>query len=558
MPASQAVVYAVSVPSTNRPAVPDAKPVDRRRPLRVQLVGIAGTSRDILLSIFSLKSSLLADPEVAASAVIEVCHYRYVLPADLEEGCRRIAADVLRFAPDLLGFSTYTWNFDAVVGTAARVRKASPDVAVVFGGPEIAPSDVAAGRFDELPVDFLVCGEGEIPLARLVRQLARDERDAVGEIPRLARRSEGRFATSKLGDATDGLVLDLSALPSPYLTGAVPDSLLSASGAQANIETQRGCNFRCAYCMYHANFPSIRYRNADTVLDEIEYVYRRGATDFRITDANFFSRKDYAARILSGLRAREIRMSFFVEVIPSYIDDRIAELMKAYLDDAPGNRILVGVGLQTINVESLRAIRRNLPLEHFDRAFRLLSEAGVIIKTDLILGLPHESQRSYLDLMEYIGEKMRSGFNYLSLALLRVLPGSELERLAASVGLTIDASNSEHFVYETPTMPRPALVECLRVSAVAYRVFHTLDLPSRIALRKRYYEVRDGSGVLHRVLLSGLADYLSRKLEGTASDWNDPDFRRAEHYWTFDVHREVSDDDLLRELDRIEAEGPVS
>ena len=50
-------------------------------------------------------------------------------------------------------------------------------------------------------------------------------------------------------------------MPSPYLTGEISTELLQRKNVQVNIETQRGCNLRCSYCLYHADFPKIRYRD---------------------------------------------------------------------------------------------------------------------------------------------------------------------------------------------------------------------------------------------------------------------------------------------------------
>ena len=75
--------------------------------LRVQLVGIAGTSRDILLSIFTLKSFNLSDKTLEQSVVLEASHYKYILPSRLDESCQNIASDIAKFRPNIIGFSTY-------------------------------------------------------------------------------------------------------------------------------------------------------------------------------------------------------------------------------------------------------------------------------------------------------------------------------------------------------------------------------------------------------------------------------------------------------------------
>ena len=518
--------------------------------LRVQLVGIAGTSRDVLLSIFVLKSFVLSDHELAGSVSIETSHHKSFHPSKLDEACADIMTDVTRFNPDVVGFSTYTWNYAAVIHISAHIKKKNPGIKIILGGPEIAASDVIKGKFDDLPIDYIICGEGEMPFLRFLRCMAGGDEAGLGKISRVARRVNGRFVHKDIEKSAIDMLPDLSGLPSAYLTGAVPASMLEL-GFQANIETQRGCNFRCAYCLYHSNFPSIRYRNVTDVVEELDYVYRHGCKGFRITDANFLSKRDFAAEILSELIRRNIRMSFFFEVIPSFVDQRIADLMRQYRELAPENRILVGIGLQTINVDSLKAIRRKLPLGHFTRAFTLLANAGVVIKTDIILGLPYETRTTYLELLEYTADKMRNGYNYLSLSLLRVLPGSELASIADAAGLVTDPADTEHFVYETPTMPRRDLVDCLRMSGVSIRLFHTLDNEGRIVLRDKYFEVKDKRNVSHAAMIRHFVGFFEELLAGTDSNFVKEDFPAAEDYWYFDMHKEISNDVLIRELDRL-------
>jgi radical SAM superfamily enzyme YgiQ (UPF0313 family) len=522
--------------------------------LRVQLIGIAGTSRDILLSIFALKSFVLGDETLSESLTLETNHYGYILPSKTEENSQHIANDIAQFQPHLIGFSTYVWNYDIVIRTAELAKKANPFANVVLGGPEIAASDIIEGKFDTLPVDYIICGEGEMPFYRLLQYLSRGDDNSLKEISRLAHRVDGKFNYKDIDNPESDMLPDLSRVPSPYLSGVVPASLLS-SGFQANIETQRGCNFRCAYCLYHANFPSIRYRKPEDIIDEIEFIYRCGIRDIRITDANFLSNSNYAVELLTELIRRNIRISFFFEVIPSFVDERIASLMKEYQELSPDNHILIGIGLQTINMESLRAIRRTLPIEHFNRAFALCSNAKVVIKTDIILGLPHETKKTYLDLMEYIADKMRNGYNYLSLAVLRILPGSELYHIAMDAGLEIDTNDCEHFVYQTPTMNRRDLVECMKISGIVSKFFHTLDIQSRISVRDKYFEVKDRLGVSHVLMFRHFVNFYDKFLAGTDSDYVKEDFPHAEHYWYFDMNKEVADEIIAAELNRLLENG---
>jgi len=529
--------------------------------MRILLLGLSGTSRDILLAPFSLKSHLLADPRLSERIEVGVAHYKYLIPdaivtdaavpvdRKLTEGCRLIIEDILAFEPDLLGISLYTWNAEAVFHILGKLgARGGGAFEICLGGPELSPGNVLGEPYDSLPVDYAVIGEGEEPFADLVLALLERDRGKIAAIPRLAWRDQGHLRGNQLDCHALSLVQDLSELPSAYLTGAIPETLLSTPGIQANLETQRGCNFRCAYCLYHAQFDTIRYRRAALVVEEVRFIAEHGVKHLRITDANFLSDRRRAREILGSCVSGEFRMNLFFEVIPSFIDLGVAEVIKAFIDLDPGNKVMVGIGLQSLNPKSLKAIHRFIARRSFDDAFGLLSWAGATIKTDVILGLPHETRASWLQCLNYLCTLMHYGENNLTLAVLRILPGTDLETVAAEYGLAFDMEDPEHFVQETPTLPRGEMVECMRLNTVAHRLFCPEDRAARTRLRCAYFEVQEGLGEDHIAILTFLAEAFLGHLEGTRSDFVHPDFPNAEHYWFFDVFKEIPDEFLLARL----------
>ena len=525
--------------------------------MRILITGISGTSRDLLLSIYTLKSYLLADPTISKACQIETLQSSYLIPSSVlpttmlsedrgfDRGCENIIAAIIDYNPDLIAFSIYTWSADAIFYIIKQLRLKNINKPVVIGGPEISAGDVLSGKYDPMGVDYIVCGEGEEPLRRLVRGLLDSDEDFLANTPRLAIKAGSSFMGLELGESRTSTLADLDESPSPFLTNAIPPRLLLDPMVQVNIETQRGCNFRCAYCLYHAQFPSIRYHSVPRVLEEVRYLATWGVKSIRITDANFPSNKVRAKEIIKGLVAGKISMRLFFEAIPSFIDKEFAALLGDYMALHPSNQVLIGIGLQSIFQPALKAINRVIPVSAFNSAFSLLQQTGVIIKTDVILGLPKETKQSWHDLLEYISEKMRSGRNHLTIAVLRVLPGTSLESIAQTENLTVESSDFEHFVYETPTMPRADFIECLYLSTVVYRLFYTEDQGSMTAVRDAYFKLKDAHFATHVTLFKYFVQEFSNHLSTTTSDFATPDFLNAEHYWSFNVFREISDDYLF-------------
>lgn len=86
--------------------------------------------------------------------------------------------------------------------------------------------------------------------------------------------------------------------------------------------------------------------------------------------------------------------------------------------------IFVELGLQTINEDTARYIRRGYTLEVYDKAIADLHKIGINVVTHIILGLPGESKNDMLKSVEYAC-KVTDG---IKLQLLHILNGTDLAK----------------------------------------------------------------------------------------------------------------------------------
>ncbi len=86
--------------------------------------------------------------------------------------------------------------------------------------------------------------------------------------------------------------------------------------------------------------------------------------------------------------------------------------------------IFVELGLQTINEDTARYIRRGYTLEVYDKAVADLHKIGINVVTHIILGLPNESKEDMLKSVEYAC-KVTDG---IKLQLLHILKGTDLAK----------------------------------------------------------------------------------------------------------------------------------
>lgn len=527
------------------------------------LVGIAGSHNAFSLSLYNLKAYAFTDPEIRRRWELEVLQYPYLNVLHRAEKVPAIAEEIVARKPELVAFSCYMWNVEVFRDLAARLRQRLPETEIVWGGPEIATDYLLEGKYEDFEADFCVSGEGEQTFLELLRNRT-EGAPALTEIAGLAHRPGGRgpFTVNEKRKPFGSLL----EIPSPFLAGVVDEAVLLRKNVQANIETQRGCSLRCSYCIYHKDMDRISYSEVDRVIDEVAYVVNKGVRDVRFVDANFSSSLDHAKAVMRGLIARRFEMKLMFELIPGFIDEELAALFGEFNSLYDWNEVTLGVGVQTINLDVLRKVRRAIKLEKFEQTFDLLQKYGIYAKIDLIIGLPDEDMASIERTLEYMLERLRgSRAHLLCCHLMRGLPGTELLDMARKSGMVFSSKYEPHELVESPILPRAHLLKCLRRTAVIFRLTNHRGWASKefisgrhseeTSIRDAFFAAKDRLGVSNLALVDLIAEALTEHLAERGSWFAQPDFPYAETWWWEFSGREVRNDWLLDFLGSLTADS---
>ncbi|NNJ10436.1 radical SAM protein [Chloroflexales bacterium ZM16-3] len=336
-----------------------------------------------------------------------------ILPRTVADhaGDAALVAAIVDRAPDLLGFSLYTWNSERSLELARRVKQRLPGLIVVVGGPEVQADN--AWVLDHPAVDVAVIGEGEQIFAELLLQIA-DCRLQIG--------SNLQSTIYNLQSA-----IDLSAIPSPYLAGHLK---LSPDGMQM-VEVSRWCPYACSFCLYGRNMgPRLGSRSfsLERVLAEIAWGKARGVRQIHFVEANLNLLPIFwpLMRALAKTNA-DRQITFYAELRGEHLS---AEAVAAL--DAANVRV-VEVGLQTANPAALRASYRKTDLAKWAAGTRRLYAANIEVLLDVILGLPEDDAPGVAETLAFIE---RESLGPYDIFVLQVLPGTALRREAALHGLT--------------------------------------------------------------------------------------------------------------------------
>lgn len=529
---------------------------------RCVLVGVAGSNNAFSLSLYNLKAFALADADIRDTWQVEVLQHPLIAETTQTAKIESLTERIVAAKPDAVGISAYMWNVPVFRIVTSALRQRLPDATLIWGGPEIATDHILEGHFDDLEADFLIAGEGELTFRELLRHLGAGTPER-STIDGLAWRDADR---KLVVNAKRQPFASLLEIPSPFLTGVVDDEVLTRPKVEANIETQRGCNLRCSYCIYHKDMSKISYSSVDRTLDEIRFVINKGVKRIRFVDANFTSDLDHAKAIMRGLIRERFETRLMFELIPGFIDQELAALLGEFNALYPWNDVTCGVGVQTINEEVLKRIRRRIVKEKFETTFDLLQQHDVFTKIDLIIGMPGEDIGSIETTLEYMLEQLRGGQRHLLCChVMRGLPGTELLEIARDFDMVFSSRNEPHELIESPTLPRADMLKCLRRTAIIFRLTNHQGWADRefisgrqsddLTVRDEFFRTRDALGVSNLDVVDRLIDQLTPGLEQRGSAFAQPDFPAAETWWWNYSALEIRNEDVIGALRDLRGDG---
>jgi radical SAM superfamily enzyme YgiQ (UPF0313 family) len=294
---------------------------------------------------------------------------------------------LLKFEPDLVGFSIYVWSTPCLVAVARRLKQARPQTTIIFGGPSARTAlfDLPPYAPAQAYLDAVVSSEGEAVFREIAR-LPELNRAALRAVPGLHLPSSGPW----LQTAARSPTADLDAIASPFQLGLMPQ------GSVAYLETYRGCPLSCRFCEWGASESTRAVFSPDYIAREFDAFRRQGAPSVFLLDAGL----NLNTRGFRNLAEAESRTGFlksadlWAEIYPTQIRkehlDFLARVGTSYL----------GVGLQSLDPEVLKLHDRPFDRARFEASMRdLVTVARPELQ--IIFGLPGDTPEGFRRTLDY-------------------------------------------------------------------------------------------------------------------------------------------------------------
>ncbi len=386
--------------------------------MRVLLIAVNAKYIHSNPAVYSLRAyaqAALGDqPEVG----IEIAEYT------INQNTENILADIYRHRPDIAAFSCYIWNWNTIQELLPELPKLLPDTKLWLGGPEVSfHAEKILAQYTQLT--GIMVGEGEETFTQLVR-FYHAPKGQLQDIPGLVL-PQGRTQPREL--------TDMSKLPFLY------EDLGKFQNRIIYYESQRGCPFRCAYCL-SAIDKSVRLRDIETVKKELQYFLDHRVSQVKFIDRTFNCNAAHALAIWRYLLENDNGVTnFHFEIAAEQMTEEELEVLKQM---RPG-LIQLEIGVQSTNEQTLHAINRYMSLEHLRQVVdKIHSFHNIHQHLDLIAGLPYEDYDSFVTSFNDV-YAMRP--QQLQLGFLKVLKGSPIEEKAEEYGIVYNSRPPYEVLY---------------------------------------------------------------------------------------------------------------
>ena len=329
---------------------------------------------------------------------------------------------------DFVGIPTITAFMDITKELIKKIKEINPALKIVLGGYHATAR--VEETFNEMKeVDYIISGEGEIPMLNLIRAKFDSKGISYRKYQELKMNIEQEY-------------LDEEIIPNPDYQ-MLPDDLDSYN---YNIQTVRGCPNKCFFCVNSYFWKKVRFRPIEKVKEELKFLqeHLESGKFIHFSDNIFTLDKKRSIKICKFVIDEKIDFQFSCDSMAQYLDEELIKIM------AKAGFKRICLGFEDSNDSTLQTANKDVSLETNIRISKLIKKLApeIIVEAYWITGLPnsnHETLFNNLKTVEHLIEENIVDFIATS-TVFTPLPGSPFYDQCNKYGLSIKAKSWEEFL----------------------------------------------------------------------------------------------------------------
>jgi anaerobic magnesium-protoporphyrin IX monomethyl ester cyclase len=410
------------------------------------------------------------------------------------------------FSPDLIGMSSMTFQYDTMIRIATYIRRKLPAVKLAAGGyhPTLMYREITAETPD-VPIDFMIRGEGEITFRELVDTLSQPAAD-LGSINGLSwRNSSGAWIHNPERD-----LQNLAHLPLPDRSVRLEKGFHALRKRIDVSETSRGCPLRCNFCSIRMMYgPTFRPFPIERIVADLKSLKSAGIEIVFFSDDNITYSADHFKSVCKAIIENDLNSMEYSIQASAHGIAKNPDLV-ALMDQA--NIRLIELGLESMDPSVIKFMKKATSIAINKEAVRLLKKHHMGVTALFIIGFPDDTrqsiQSSFRSLLELKPDALYCQF-------ITPYPKTEIRELLLAEGLVdnpddFSTYDGYHCNIRTRHLTRKEL----------WKIF------TRENIKSWWPQVKGGNYLLKHFFwgyamceLKVMATFVYRLLKGRARDW---------------------------------------
>jgi radical SAM superfamily enzyme YgiQ (UPF0313 family) len=245
---------------------------------------------------------------------------------------------------------------------------------------------------------------------------------------------------------------------------------------EVHLITSRGCPYDCVFCSAPMQWKGVRYFSPEYVVKEIEFLRKKyDPEEIFFFDDLFIGHIPRFKKTCSLIRERRLHKDLVFRTYgrSDLVDEEMADLF------AELNFLYIDFGFESNSQPVLDYLnKKNVTPEKNQRAVDLLSQRGISIGGNFIIGSPKETREQMEETRRFV-ERNKEHIERCSMGPLQPIPGSRVWEYAKSRGLVSEDMDWSRFIidFDNLDMTRdPYLCETMPMEEFEafYAVFHQL------------------------------------------------------------------------------------
>jgi radical SAM superfamily enzyme YgiQ (UPF0313 family) len=202
--------------------------------------------------------------------------------------------------------------------------------------------------------------------------------------------------------------------------------------------------------------------------------------------------------------------------------------------------VLNCIGLQSFCAEALKKMGRpTINMNKFNKYMEMVKRFNIVLKLDIILGLPFESFENYFEGLELLLSYLQNTDHILNIHRLQILPGSELETLCNAYEI-VYSKEAPYYVLSTNSLSKNELNYASKLSAILFRIINS-------PLRWLFYEIKKSTGKKYLDVLENIYHRIISSKEFSNSSFISKNIIE-DKYWGNDIFMDISSQQLIAVL----------